>query len=56
MFTALLFGLAWLHNGFVALDWVIYKRKDLNKWMWPAVAAIAGTNTVSCIWELVTRQ
>lgn len=56
MFAAVLFSFAWMHNGFIGLDWVIEKRKDLGKWTWPAVGVIAGVNTITCIWELATRQ
>lgn len=57
MLLALLIGLGWMSNGFVAQDWVIeHARKDPMKWRWQAVWCVTGAHVVVALWELATRQ
>lgn len=56
MLLAILFELDWLHNGFIALGWVIKDETKWSKWLTPAVASIFSVNVVVAIWEGITRQ
>ncbi|KAL7422087.1 hypothetical protein Q5752_002730 [Cryptotrichosporon argae] len=56
LFLAFLLELAWLHNGFVALGWVIRDEHLWSRWTWQAVASVAAVNFVTAIWEAFTRQ
>ena len=56
MLLAILFELDWLHNGFIALGWVIESREEMGKYTWTAVGCIAAVNVISAIWEAVRRQ
>lgn len=56
LFVCILFNLTWGHNGFVALKWVVKNEDLLNKWTWPAVGTVLGTNIVSVLWEIGTQQ
>jgi hypothetical protein len=55
LLLAMLFGLTWIHNGFVALDWVVTKKHMLTWWTWEAVGALAGVNLVAVFWEIGTK-
>ncbi len=56
MLLAILFELDWIHNGFIALGWVIEEKKEMGKWTWPAVGFVFAVNIVGAIWEGVRRQ
>jgi hypothetical protein len=56
LLLAILFQLDWLHNGFIALGWVIKKEKYWSKWLWPAVAGVGGVNVITALWAGFTRQ
>ena len=56
LLLAILFELDWLHNGFIALGWVIKKEKYWSKWLWPAVAGVGGVNVITALWAGFTRQ
>lgn len=56
MLTAILFELDWLHNGFVALDWIIEERKQRGKYTWPAVGGVAAVNLITAIFEGVRQN
>ncbi|KAK4685929.1 hypothetical protein P7C73_g4206, partial [Tremellales sp. Uapishka_1] len=56
MLLAILFELDWMHNGFIALGWVIRDESKWSTWTWPAVAAVAGTNVITALWAGFRRQ
>jgi hypothetical protein len=56
LLLAILFQLDWLHNGFIALGWVIEKKKYWGKWLIPAVAGVGSVNVVTALWAGFTRQ
>jgi hypothetical protein len=56
LLLAILFELDWLHNGFIALGWVIKDEAKWGKWTWQAVGCVGGVNLVAAIWEGITRQ
>ncbi|RSH83643.1 hypothetical protein EHS25_005547 [Saitozyma podzolica] len=56
LLLATLFELEWLHNGFIALGWVIKDEYRWGKWTWQAVGSVGAVNVVVAIWEGVTRQ
>jgi hypothetical protein len=45
-----------LHNGSVALGWVIDKHAKWDRWVWPAVGGIAGVHGVCAVWECLGLQ
>lgn len=53
---AILFQVDWLHNGFIALGWVIRKESQLSRYVWPAVGSVAGVNVVAAIWAGARRS
>ncbi|KAK8870052.1 hypothetical protein IAR55_000622 [Kwoniella newhampshirensis] len=55
MLLAILFELDWLHNGFVALGWVIEEKKEWGRYTWQAVGFVAGVNVVAAIWAGARR-
>ena len=56
MLLAILFELDWIHNGFIALDWVMESRHDRDRYTWQAVGLVLGTNIVSAIYEGIRRN
>lgn len=56
LLLAILFELDWLHNGFIALGWVIKDEYRWGKWTWQAVISVGAVNIVAAIWEGITRQ
>ena len=50
MLLAILFELDWMHNGFIALGWVIKDETLWGKWTWQAVGVVAGVNVVTAVW------
>jgi hypothetical protein len=56
LLLATLFELDWLHNGFIALGWVIKDEYRWGKWTWQAVGSVGAVNVVVAIWEGFTRQ
>ncbi|RSH95706.1 hypothetical protein EHS25_000798 [Saitozyma podzolica] len=56
LLLAILFELDWLHNGFIALGWVIKDEYRWGKWTWHAVISVGAVNIVAAIWEGITRQ
>jgi hypothetical protein len=56
MLLAILFELDWLHNGFIALDWVMENRHDRDRYTWQAVGFVLGVNVVSAIYEGIRRN
>jgi len=55
LLLAMLFELTWIHNGFVALKWVVKDEYMLHFWQWQAVGFIAGVNAIMVFWEIGTR-
>lgn len=56
MLLSILFQLGWLHNGFIALDWVMENRHDRDRYTWEAVGFVLGTNVVAAIYEGIRRN
>ena len=56
MLLAVLFELDWLHNGFVAVNWVIKNEEQWGRYTWPAVGLVAAVNVITAGWEGVKRQ
>jgi hypothetical protein len=55
LLLAMLFELTWLHNGFVALKWVIRDEHMVSLWKWDAIIGVAVTNSIALFWEIGTH-
>jgi len=56
MLLAILFELDWLHNGFIALGWIIEEKSQRGIWTWQAVGFLAAVNVVAAVWEGIRRE
>ncbi|GHJ90411.1 hypothetical protein NliqN6_6813 [Naganishia liquefaciens] len=54
MFFVILFGIDWLHNGFIALNWLsLMDQSNPYQHWWKAVLALFGVNLLLAVWIVV---
>ena len=54
MFFVVLFGIDWLHNGFIALNWLsLMDQSNPYQHWWKAVLALFGVNLLLAVWIVV---
>jgi hypothetical protein len=56
LMLAILFELDWLHNGFIAVGWVMENRHDRDAYEWQAVGGLIVVNVIAAIYEGVRRN
>ena len=61
LLLAILLQLDWIHNGFIALKWIIHDQggkhfEAMSKHVWQAVIVVAAVNVVVAIYTGIRRQ